>query len=89
MLGSITNPNQDVVKISDEIRSYVLVIDSLKEISIGLGRRLETDIISNDEAIITTSSLRGLNVQVGEPVDLNIDIVALLSTYMPGGDSSG
>lgn len=78
------NNKPDVVKtITRGVRSFVLIIDSQNEISIGLGRRLETNIITNDEILVSRSSLRGLNATIGDTLELNIDIVSLLSTYGP------
>ncbi|CAD8045647.1 unnamed protein product [Paramecium sonneborni] len=82
MIGNLENPKENISKISDTIRSFFLLIDSQKEISIGLGRRLETDIINNNEVLVTSSGLRGLNATIGDILNLNIDIIQFLSTYV-------
>lgn len=43
-----------------------MIIDSIKENSIGLGRRLDSEVLANDEIMVTESGLRGLNASVGD-----------------------
>jgi hypothetical protein len=65
------------------MRTFVLVIDSLHEMSIGLGRRFDENSIASisfsitkdDEAFVTSSALRGLNLTEGDKIDLNINLV--------------
>ena len=75
MIGNLLNPKENITKISDKIRSFFLLIDSEKEISIGMGRRLDTNIINNNEVLVTSSGLRGLNATIGDILNLNIDII--------------
>ncbi|CAD8134904.1 unnamed protein product [Paramecium octaurelia] len=82
MIGNLQNPKENITKISDQIRSFFLLIDSEKEISIGLGRRLDTNIINNNEVLVTSSGLRGLNATIGDILNLNIDVIQFLSTYV-------
>lgn len=88
MIGNLDNFNEGVLKISEKVRSFVLIIDSVKEMSIGLGRRLDSEFLVNNEIMVSKSGLRGLNASVGDTLSLNIDIVSLLNTYMPINSNS-
>lgn len=88
MIGNLDNFNEGVLKISEKVRSFVLIIDSVKEMSIGLGRRLDSEFLVNNEIMVSKSGLRGLNASVGDTLSLNVDIVSLLNTYMPINSNS-
>lgn len=88
LIGDLYNENENVTKISDKIRSFFLLIDSQKEISIGMGRRLETEILKENEVLITKSGMRGLNATIGDILFLNIDVVNFLSTYVVADSNS-
>jgi hypothetical protein len=60
------------------MRCFVLVVDSQQELSIGLGRRLQVAPIQNNEAYLTKSTMRGLNLTIGDEFLLNLDLVSLL-----------
>lgn len=47
-----------------------------------MGRRLETEILKENEVLVTKSGLRGLNATIGDILFLNIDVVNFLSTYV-------
>lgn len=76
-LGDLLNPNKSAIKISDKMRSFVLIIDSEEELSVGIGRRLDVKPLSYNETYVTSSALRGLNISVGDPIILNLDIIGL------------
>jgi hypothetical protein len=75
------NPNDQVNSISDSMRAFVLVMDSLHEMSVGVGRRFEKNSVRDNEVYVSSSALRGLNISEGEPIDLNINIIDFLFTY--------
>ena len=60
--GNLTNP---YIKSSYTSRSYVIVMDTEKERSIGLGRRLNAPILEKDEIYITMSTMKGLGLSEG------------------------
>lgn len=64
--GDLMNPNNKVNKISNKMRAFVLVMDSLHELSVGLGRRFEKNSVRNDEVYVSGSALRGLNISEGK-----------------------
>lgn len=53
-----------------------------------MGRRLNTDVLTNNEVIVTSSGLRGLNATIGDTLEIGIDIITFISTYV-STDSSG
>ena len=70
---STTSTNQ-------KLKAFVLIIDAVHEISIGIGRTAQVEPIFDEEAYVTASTLRGLNISEGENADLNIDILNMIFT---------
>ncbi|CAD8092165.1 unnamed protein product [Paramecium primaurelia] len=60
------------------LTSFFMILDSQLENSIGLGRRLDTDIITSNQIYISNSLQKGLNVQIGETIQIQFSVIEFL-----------
>ncbi len=61
------------------MRSFILILDSEREISLGIGRNAQVRPIKNDSAYVTASTLRGLGLKEGDSAVLNIDLMNIIT----------
>ena len=78
-IGKLRKPDEPTLNVS----SVVLLIDSKKELDIGLGRAFLQVELRKDEAFVTGPTLRymGITPGVGEEIELHIDLVDLFSNF--------
>ncbi|CAD8107345.1 unnamed protein product [Paramecium sonneborni] len=67
--------------VEQKFRAYFLILDSQLEQSIGIGRRLDVDIITNNQVYVSHTGLRGLNASKGDFIQLNINILQFLKNF--------
>ncbi|CAD8115183.1 unnamed protein product [Paramecium sonneborni] len=73
LICDIHNPKAQI-----NLTSFFMILDSELENSIGLGRRLDTDIITSNQIYITQGLQKGLGVQIGDYIQIKFSVLQFL-----------